>query len=773
MTLPAIGSHSLGFKGVQLVKGKHVKKTPGGGVPNPDDPGSSAPPPTSPDTSTETYYAADRIIDLDGKAFPAVKAAGEQPTGVPAFRVRLGGQRTWLVHTPNDIPALIEQTIDLAASKAYTYPPSSTPPTSPTPQDGDLWPDTSTGVTIMRRYDSGSGTWVAVTEIGTNVRLIAIGSLPQINVAGNSFKRDATGTDYNHAVYADVQLANSAYVRCGATASGNTAIGLDQVNTETAQNSQDWLFEVTVSNATWTLRKAGTQVDSGDYGASVPVDTNIELRYSGDKVEAIIGSTTVASQTETPNKVFFAKIWAKQQGSVHQIAAGYSGVDSDPYATIGDNYAVDPYFSKPGTPDYTLTNFAANSSLPTGAPAATGVSCTTSTGTISAIPNGSRFPCAPNQLLSIGCYLDLVKSSGSATPDLTIKAEFYNSSGTLISTSPLYTEAFASATSGWVWRDHVVITPANTASVACIVSFADKGSFTAYVTGFRIGRTQAAADVSMWVEGTPQHRFQYDSAGVALAGEFPKAFVFALKTLLGTVTSGVAWSYLVQEGTVNGFTVASGSKSMTGTSTGTLNVSSLGSSSATVQITATYGGIARDTFIVKFEKFLNPPQSGGSTGGSGGTMPISKSSGFNSFSGTTFVDITGIMSGTMPSGKTTANIAGELYARPNTSGQSDGDGWNIEMKAQRNTGTAESPIWTDKGALRSSSSNITDTSGGEPGVPPRLIAQSSTHTFNESEGSLTGGTIYDWKIVGRINPTGSTNTTNTHTVTGSITISAP
>lgn len=758
-TRPPLDSADSHWKRPQLVTGKHIFLTPGGGT-------TEAQPATPANTATQTNLPAARYIDLDGKQHPAVKSATEIPTGVPAYRVRLGGQRTWFIHSPNDIPATILATVDLANSKAYTFPASSSPPTSPTPQEGDLWPDTSTGSTVMHRYTSGS--WVAVTEVGSNVRLVAIGSLLQTLVAGNSFNRSATGTGYSHAVYADVVLSNSAYVRCGSVASGRTVIGFDAVNTTTSNTTQDWMFEVIVATGAWTLYKDNVSVGSGTYGA-VPLDTNTELRYLGSSVEAVIGGTIVKSVAATPGKSYFAKLWGYQQGTVRQIAAGYAGVDADPFATVGDNYAVDPYFGKAGTPDYSMTNFTATSSMPPGSPAATGVSCTASTGQITALPNGARFGCAPSQLLSVGAYINLVKSSGTATPDLTIGVRFYNSAGVLISTSPLYTEAFASASSGIVWRDHVVITPASTASAECYISFADKANFTAYVTGFRIGRTQAAADQSMWVEGTPEHTVQYDSTGAtALTGELPKDFLVKLRTLLGIVASGVTWTYNVQEGTVNGFTSASGAKSITGSGTGTFTLSSLGTATASILITASYGGIARDTSVMKLAKFLNPPTSGGSSGGSGGTMPITKSSGFTSFSGTTFVDTTGIMSGTMPSGKTTANIGGTLSAKA-SSGGSAGQSWNIEGKAQRNTGTSGSPIWTDKGTTRTGTSSITE----DPDSGGFLYRDPAALAFNENDTGLTGGSIYDWRTVMRINSTGSSNTTQVHTVTGSISVSAP
>jgi len=717
------------------------------------------------------FGASSMTLSAKGDRLPDVINTNNLPVASPTWSLRIGAEACHFVHDASNIPSILldlQAQLDAFDATINTiWPPSTTPPAGAIA--GDLWPDTSTGTTVLRRYDGGS--WIAVTDIGFGVKLSPIGSTLLTDIYGNSFKRTNVGSNYNYAVVGSLPLSGSAYVRCLTSATGKTVVGLDDLSlTSTSLASQAWLFEVTVSTGAWVLYKDGASVASGSVGA-IPVDTNFELKYTGKAIVPIIGTAILTSVAEEAFKLFYPKIWAYQAGTVTNIAAGYANIDSDPFATVGDNYAVDPNFKKAGFPDYTLTSFSASSSLPAGAPDTTGVVCTAATGTILAKPNGARFPAAPNQLISVGAFINLVKTSGTATPDLTIQAKFYSSAGALLSTSPSYTEAFASATSGWLLRDHIVITPANTASVECIISFADKSGFSAYVTGFRIGRTQAAADQTMWVEGTPQQTVQYDSAGNALAGELPKDLLYKLKTLLGTVTGGVSWAYVVQEGGANLFTVSSGSKPMVGTSTGTFSLASLETAYSTIVITASYGGLARDSFVLKAEKFINAATSGGGGGGSGGTMPITKSSGFSPFSSNTFTDLTGVMSGTMPSAKTSALIAGTIYATPTKSTANIGDSWTNQLKAQRNTGTVGSPIWTDKGSVRSDVSSIEDSSGGEPDVPPFKMAVPSAHAMNETDSPLTGGGIYDWRIVGRISS--GTNLTNVHNITGSVTVSAP
>ncbi|WP_341632080.1 hypothetical protein [Sphingomonas agri] len=279
--------------------------------------------------------------------------------------------------------------------------------------------------------------------------------------------------------------------------------------------------------------------------------------------------------------------------------------------------------------------------------------------------------------------------------------------------------------------------------------------------------SEYGADVSYWVEGTPTWTFEYDYTGAALPGEFSRDFGYSLKTTAGFVSSGVSWTYLVQDGTANGKTVVDGEQSMSGSGAGTLTISSLSVSAATVKVMARIGGVLRGTFTLKLNQHLNAAPVGGSTTGSGGTMPISKSSGWTPIASGSFASVSGPMSGTMPAGKTTANAGGTLYARPG-SGALPGDGWNIEAKLQRNTGTSGSPIWTDVGSV------VTGTSSVEADPETGHVYRNpATLDFNINDTGRTAGSTYDWQIVGRINGTGSTNTTQSHAISGTITIAAP
>lgn len=150
-------------------------------------------------------------LDAQGRRKPGVLSSSEVDVSPPYWRIEMGAQRSWRVHSFDEIAfasALTDRglyvasefyreghIVDLAngsrwlytnptptsgnappssgTSNAYwsqmkppttagdvgashTYPPSATAPTSPTPQPGHLWPDTSSGVTITRRYNGTS-----------------------------------------------------------------------------------------------------------------------------------------------------------------------------------------------------------------------------------------------------------------------------------------------------------------------------------------------------------------------------------------------------------------------------------------------------------------------------------------------------------------------------------------------------------------------------------------------------------------------------------------
>lgn len=271
---------------------------------------------------------ADRLLDLDGNSAPAVKASGEDTASVPAYRVRVGGRASHYVHAPNDIPASIVAAQSTADAAAYVYPPSSSPPSSPTPTLGDVWPDNGTGAIVMRRWTGAA--WQAITEVGTAVNLIPIGSVAAADVIGNSFKRTVAGPDYNYAVRSSVAFASSAYVRMGAVASGVSIVSLDDDTTSTAAASMNYRFEVNSSGA-WTFSVAGAATASGTTSA-VAVDTNIELRYKGNVVEALIGSAVITSVVAAPQQSLYGKWHAYQISVYRQLAAGFATLNLD--ATI-------------------------------------------------------------------------------------------------------------------------------------------------------------------------------------------------------------------------------------------------------------------------------------------------------------------------------------------------------------------------------------------------------------------------------------------------------
>lgn len=250
--------------------------------------------------------------------------------------------------------------------------------------------------------------------------------------------------------------------------------------------------------------------------------------------------------------------------------------------------------------------------------------------------------------------------------------------------------------------------------------------------------------------------FQYDYLGAADFGG-SRDLTFRLLWGDGTaLTSGVTWEYRVLSGTVNTKTAADGWQSASGTGLGTVTVSSLGSDTASIEVKATYSNEPK-SITVQLTKVYSPAPTGG-TGGGGGTMPITKSSGFTSINSTTFTDITGTLSGTMPTGKTTAQLAASLSFMPVVSG---GDGsWTIELKWQRNV----SGTWTDIGSPAVVSDTSTKYTDGE-GMPARDPA---SITNNKSDTGLTAGNNYDWRLVARL-----TSGTRSHNVSGSLSVTAP
>jgi hypothetical protein len=268
----------------------------------------------------------------------------------------------------------------------------------------------------------------------------------------------------------------------------------------------------------------------------------------------------------------------------------------------------------------------------------------------------------------------------------------------------------------------------------------------------RITRAELSGDVTRWLDGPPQSTiFLYDDTGTTQDGWTTRDLTFVVNTPKGQITSGITWQYLVKTGKVNTFTNSSGVKSMTGSGTGTLTVSSLGADVSTVEIRATIGSSLITKTITLTKQFAAAPVGGGAGGGGTSTTLVSKTSGFTFINSTTFTDITGTQTGTTPAGITSVNLNMNLDAMP-VSGTNGS--WTVEMKFQR----LISGTWTDKGTTQSSGSDWISSDGiGDPAA--------FAYTFSDT--GLTASTAYSWRILARL-----TSGTRSHNITGSFTVTA-
>lgn len=356
------------------------------------------------------------------------------------------------------------------------------------------------------------------------------------------------------------------------------------------------------------------------------------------------------------------------------------------------------------------------------------------------------------QPLFFGFYYRADRITGTNVDILTSKIRWWDNAGTELTATTAAISVDAS-TSGFVFFESAHIAPTN--AVRGRVNFTGTAGgttfqHTIYVTAIRVAKTEAFAQVTRWVEGPTQRTtFSYDYTGAAQTGEFPRDITFKLMDTAGQITSGITWSYLLLSGTVNGFTSADGSKSMTGTGTGTMTVSSLGSSTAKVQITALYAGQSY-TYVVGYSQDTSAPPIGG---GSGSNVIASKTSGFAGFSTTTFTD-QGAVTGTVPAGVTSVTVNVDLDAMPVASSTSSGS-WNIEAEVTRDISGTPTQIGTTQTGY-STQWFAGDFSGNDAQI-----------TFGISDTGLTAGTTYTWRVFLRI-----TSGTKSHTVTGQVSVTA-
>ena len=281
------------------------------------------------------FNASTMTLSALNDQLPTVLNMSQLPTSAPVWSLRFGAAVCHLVHDSSTVPqSLVDLSaaiVDVDTNSNKVFPPGTVPPVGAV--DGDLWPDTSTGIAVLRRYNGAA--WIATTAFSTDITLVPIGSAVATDVFANSFKRTAAGSGYGYAVRTSVSFANSAYVRTAAVSAAYTAVSLDDDATTTALASQKWTLRCH-DDGTWNLYKDGASVANGDVGV-IPGGTNVELRYGGTKVEALIGTTVVASQTAPTNEVFWPKVHGYQIGTFSQIAAGFSASNVDATATYTAN----------------------------------------------------------------------------------------------------------------------------------------------------------------------------------------------------------------------------------------------------------------------------------------------------------------------------------------------------------------------------------------------------------------------------------------------------
>jgi hypothetical protein len=280
-------------------------------------------------------------------------------------------------------------------------------------------------------------------------------------------------------------------------------------------------------------------------------------------------------------------------------------------------------------------------------------------------------------------------------------------------------------------------------SEAAAVAAATPVVYTQTNDPFQTG-VNSAAKTSVVINPLNDVVIHADSTGTVKSGELPRDVGLTASIGTGNVTTLGTWA----------MTTTSGVTCTMGASTGVLNITALSATEVYVPVSFTYAGITRNATV----HIVRQDDQSVSSGGASGDSP-SQTSGFTSFSGTTFVVVSNTLTYTIPTGKTSATVTVNVNVHPGTG--TDGS-WNIEMKVQR----LISGTWTDQGTtFTGTSSRTTDSDGFQT-----QVAASISGTRQST--SLTAGTQYSFRIVARI-ASGTPDTTRTQSVGGSVSVTAP
>lgn len=262
-------------------------------------------------------------------------------------------------------------------------------------------------------------------------------------------------------------------------------------------------------------------------------------------------------------------------------------------------------------------------------------------------------------------------------------------------------------------------------------------------------------DVQANISGPSSVAINYNSDGT-IATPTPIAVQYQLIPENGVAyTSGVSWRVTILSGTFVGAEPTIG-----GTGIGTLFINSgLASPEVNLGITARVNGRGYPPLTLVLTKSLAPPDGGG-----GGLTSNDSTSTFNAFNSASFVPIIRNLAITLPAGVTTATLtAAALQLRLDNIGPEGTS--TIEMKWQRETAPS---VWSDVGAVATSSPDPFVTEFLEPGAPTYYIQTAGSITCNRTETGMAAASAQKFRLVARV----SAGNVRTVSITGTAAIAS-
>lgn len=331
----------------------------------------------------------------------------------------------------------------------------------------------------------------------------------------------------------------------------------------------------------------------------------------------------------------------------------------------------------------------------------------------------------------------------------TLAFAWFDASGTFLSNSGNLDVTTADLTAGAPPKQYQIssVAPAGAASVT-ILSYVGATATGAGHMRFESPRISEVGETYQ-INGPSTKTVKYDYTVTPLSGELPVNINFTLSVNGVTQTSGVAWTGEILSGILNGVGSDAGTFNLSGTGTGTLGIASLGTDTVSVRINATQNGVKTSFIFNAFRDIAAAPIGGGSgaiaTGSVGGTTTSG-----------TFADKSGSITGTMPSGKTTARILANLQNLIDTLSAIANE--TVEWKLERNI----SGTWTQIG------STVSSTARERNDVDFGWTATPGAVTLDINDTGLTAGATYSWRISARRSSGARTNY-----LSGDITVTAP